>query len=326
MSDTCHSGCCGRLLAIAFALGFAPTGAAALDVWDAVVVHRFDATEAVQGVAVEPDASPGAAFFAIANSAIGKYDKRTGEKLGEWRSSEDLPLTHLNSGLVRDGKLYCAHSNFPQWPETSSVEIFDAHTLKHIESHSFGVYEGSLTWTDWRENDDLPEDGAWWACFAHYSERVNNNPRALPSSYTTVVKFDREWRRIGGWVFPPSVIERFEPHSSSGGGWSPDGLLAVTGHDRPEIYLLALPHSGSILRHVATVRAPVTGQAIAWDRSIPGVLYGIDRTKRQVVVCRVEPERYGKGAASGPAHTNPLRGQGLARGSGCPSRRFRVCL
>lgn len=286
------------LMSCALAIGQFSTASLAEEAWDASVIRRFDASEAVQGVAVEPNASPGAAFFAIANTAIGKYDKRTGRKLGDWRSSDQTPLTHLNSGMVRSGKLYCAHSNFPQWPETSSIEIFDTHTLTHVGSHSFGVYEGSLTWIDWRESQDSPDGGAWWACFAHYSERVNDNPRSLPSSYTTVVKFDRDWRRLGGWVFPSTVIERLEPHSSSGGGWNADGLLAVTGHDRPELYMLAVPRSGSILRHIATIRAPITGQAIAWDRAIPGVLYGIDRAKRQVVVCQVELENYEKDISS----------------------------
>lgn len=281
-----------------FLLAIGPLCALAEDALIATVIRRFDAAEAVQGVAVEPNASPEAAFFAISNKAIGKYDKRTGKKLGDWSSTEQLPLTHLNSGVVRDAKLYCAHSNFPQWPETSSVEVFDTRTLKHVASHSFGVYEGSLTWIDWRDRHDSHDGGAWWACFAHYSERVNDNPRALPSSYTTVVKFDRHWRRLGGWVFPSTVIERLEPHSSSGGSWNADGLLGVTGHDRPELYLLALPRSGSALRHVATVYLPITGQAIAWDPSNPGVIYGIDRGRRQIVVCRVDLESYGKDASS----------------------------
>lgn len=276
---------------VGFSLAIGPLCALAEDTWNATVIRRFDTAEAVQGVAVEPNTSPNAAFFAISNSAIGKYDKQTGKKLGEWRSSEKLPLTHLNSGVVRNAKLYCAHSNFPQWPETSSVEVFDPRTLKHVASHSFGVYEGSLTWIDWRDGRDSHDGGAWWACFAHYSERINDNPRALPSSYTTVVKFDRDWRRLGGWVLPASVIDRIEPHSLSGGGWGTDGLLAVTGHDRPELYLLALPHGGSVLRHIATVRAPITGQAIAWDRSSPGVVYGIDRSRHQVVVCQIKTER-----------------------------------
>ncbi|TWT98106.1 hypothetical protein Pla108_22630 [Botrimarina colliarenosi] len=254
---------------------------------DAEVLRRFDAPEAVQGVAVDGHAGEGAAFYAIANGAIGKYDKRTGKRLGGWRANDDLPLRHLNAGVVRDGRLYCAHSNFPQWPETSSVEVFDTATLRHIDSHSFGIDEGSLTWIDWRDDASEPDGGAWWAGFAHYSQHVNDNPRALPTPYTSLVKLDSRWRRLAGWVFPPEVLNRFAPHSSSGGGWGPGGLLSATGHDRPELYLLALPRCGSTLRLVETVALPIQGQAIAWDRSDEGVVYGIDRSKRQVIACRV---------------------------------------
>jgi hypothetical protein len=44
----------------------------------------------------------------------------------------------------------------------SSVEVFDARTLQHLESHSFGVDRGSLTWID------RAPDGSWWAGFANY--------------------------------------------------------------------------------------------------------------------------------------------------------------
>lgn len=275
--------CVSQFVTVVAALASVPA-----DADEATLLLRFDAPEAVQGVAVDD-----AAVYAIANSAIGKYDKRTGKRLDGWQADDATPLRHLNAGVVRDGRLYCAHSNFPQWPETSSVEVFDTQTLQHVDTRSFGIYEGSLTWVDWRDDKDEEEGGAWWACFAHYSERVNDNPRALPHTYTSLVKFDRRWRRLGGWVFPPEVLDRFAPHSSSGGGWvpgvggAPGGLLSATGHDRPEVYLLALPRSGATLRLVETASVPITGQAIAWDRSEPGVLYGIDRPRQQVVVARV---------------------------------------
>lgn len=138
---------------------------------DLNLIARFDAAEAVQAVAVD-----GGHFYAIANAAIGKYDKHSGKLTNLWRASDELPLRHLNAGVVRGGRLYCAHSNFPQFPETSSLEVFDAATLEHIDSHSFGIYEGSLTWVDRHDN-------AWWAVFAHYSRKVNETP--TPSRTTT---------------------------------------------------------------------------------------------------------------------------------------------
>ncbi len=179
-----------------------------------------------------------------------------------------------------DGKLYCAHSNFPHFPEASSVETWDTATLEHVGTHSFGIYEGSLTWIDWH-------DDAWWAVFAHYTEKVNDDPHAKDASWTALVRFDHDWRRTGGWAFPQEVIARFEPDSCSGGSWGADGMLYCTGHDRGELYALNLPRAGPVLRLVQTIGVPFTGQGFAWDRSEPGVLYGIDRPHQQVIVVRL---------------------------------------
>lgn len=238
-----------------------------------VEVRRYAAPEAGQAVAVDQ-----AHFFAITNSKIARYDRQTGEQTAVWSADEQRPLQHLNSGIVRDGKLYCAHSNYPEFPEASSIEVWDT-DLNHIDSHSLGVLEGSLTWIE-------PDDDGWWAVFAHYSKRVNENPHAKNNRWTTLVRFDKQWRRTAGWVFPQDVLDRFEPHSCSGGGWGPDGRLYCTGHDRGEIYQLELPTAGSTLRLTGTFRAPITGQGIAFDND--GHLLGINRARRQVVVARRE--------------------------------------
>ena len=242
------------------------------------VLKRFDAAEAVQAVAVD-----GSHFYAIANTVIGKYDKETGGLVARWKASDEASLRHMNAGIVLDGKLYCAHSNYPHFPEASSVEIFDTATLEHVGNHSLGIYEGSLTWIDWH-------DDAWWAVFAHYSSKVNDAPFAKPHAYTSLVKFDREWRRMAGWVFPEEVLDLFAPQSCSGGGWGPDGQLYCTGHDRPEIYQMALPQAGSALVLKRTIPVEITGQGVAWDKSRPGVLYGISRVKKQVIVSEVLAE------------------------------------
>lgn len=256
-----------------------------IEVVDCELVRRYSAPAATQAVAVDVEH-----FYAIGNSRIVKRRKEDGQVVARWSASDELPLTHLNSGLVRDGRLYCCHSNFPRFPETSSVEIFDAETLQHVDSHSFGIYEGSLTWIDWH-ND------AWWAVFAHYSKAVNDDPHSKSHAYTALVKFDRQWRRLGGWVFPNSILARFDPHSCSGGFWGPGERLCVTGHDRHEIYGLELPRAGSEMEWVSIIPAQVTGQGIAWEReegnesaedSLAVLLYGISRSKREVVVSRVE--------------------------------------
>jgi hypothetical protein len=52
--------------------------------------------------------------YAITNAAIGKYRKDTGERVGGWKESADGHIKHLNAGLILDGRLWCAHSNYPR--------------------------------------------------------------------------------------------------------------------------------------------------------------------------------------------------------------------
>lgn len=238
------------------------------------VLRKYSAAEANQGVAVD-----GSAFYAIANTTIARYDRKSGKRLALWKSTRAHRLIHLNHGIVRQGKLYCAHSNSPGVPATSSLEIFDAKTLKHVGTHSFGIYEGSLTWIDRHDN-------AWWAVFAHYSDKALRGG-GKTTKWTSLVKFDDKWRRLQAWVFPKTVIAKFEPYSCSGGGWGPDGRLYVSGHDAGELYVLTLPKAGSVLRHVETIPMPITGQAFAWDKSQPGVLFGINRPKKQVIAVKL---------------------------------------
>ena len=236
--------------------------------------QRYAAPEAGQAVAVDEQH-----FYAIVNSRIAKYDRQTGKRVAVWKADAERPLRHLNSGIVRDGKLYCANSNFPDWPETSSVEIWDTKTMQHIDSHSLGICaEGSLTWIE-------PVEEGWYAVFANYSKKVNDNPHAKTHRATQLVRYDKQWRRTAGWVFPKSVLDRFDPHSCSGGGFGPQGKLYCTGHDLGEIYQLEFPKAGSTLRLVETIAAPITGQGIAFgsDPSGKKSIWGIDRRKRQVV-------------------------------------------
>jgi hypothetical protein len=238
------------------------------------ILATFHAPEARQGVAADESH-----LYVISNHAIGKYDKSTQRRVARWECPEGEPLTHLNAGIVLDGKLYCAHSNYPGVPMTSSVEIFDTETLEHIGSHSFGVMAGSLTWLDRR-------DGFWFACFAHYGNRAAEPGR--DPSWTTLVKFDSDWRRLESWVFPPELVERFGDYSSSGGAFGPDGRLYVTGHDNPELYVLALPEAGSVLRWEDTVSIRAEGQAYGWDPSEPWTLYSIVKRERLVIKSQLE--------------------------------------
>ena len=244
-----------------------------------VEMARYDASEARQGVAVDEKY-----FYAIGTREIGKYEKATGKRVAKWQEKEDGSIIHLDSGVIVDGKLYCAHSNYPGIPMTSSVEIWDAGTLQHIDSHSFGVRWGSCTWVD-------RHDGHWWAAFAHYDKLKAKGLTDKGTEWTTLVKFDDQWQPLKTWHYPDQVIERFRPMSNSGGSWGPGGLLYATGHDRAELYALRPPRACSVLKLVAILPIGIRGQGIAWDRSDPGVLYGIDKDKREIIVFKYHPKK-----------------------------------
>lgn len=233
--------------------------------------REFEVAEAKQAVAVDSRY-----FYVINNSTITKHTKQDGRQVANWDGTKE-GITHLNSGVVIRGKLYCANSNYPEVPMTSSVEIFDAHTLQHIDSHSFGIAQhGSLTWLD-------QKDGYWWIGFAQYNGKNASEGRDV--RWTSLVKYSREWEQVEAWVYPKSLLDRFAPMSNSGGAWGHDGLLYVTGHDHPEVYVVKLPTSGYTLQHVATLPLSIAGQGIAIDRSVKDkrILWGINRAKRTVV-------------------------------------------
>ena len=210
-------------------------------------------------------------FYAVDNRAIGKYDKQTGKLVEKWEAPTDAPIMHLDSAMLMEGKLYAAHSNYPGWPMTSSVEIFDADTLEHVGTHNFGVRWGSLTWVDWH-------DGHWWMTFANYDQRIGPGQSAYGGKANTVmIQMTEGFEPVRSWTLPKEVLDRFEDMSNSGGSWGPDGFLYLSGHDPAEVYKMKLPEAGSVLELVEIVALNVRGQGIAWDRSQPGVIYGIIR-------------------------------------------------
>lgn len=242
-------------------------------------IASFDAANAKQAVAVDDRY-----VYAVNSFRITKHDKQTGEPLAEWkRKQHKTAIIHLDSGVVSHGRLYAAHSNWPHWPMTSSVEIWDTETMEHVGSHSFGIHRGSLTWLD-------RHDGFWWATFANY-DRVQKGATEPygHTANTQMVRMDDDFRILEAWVFPEDLLSKFKPMSNSGGSWGPDGRLYVTGHDLPEVYAIEIPDAGSTLNWVATLSLPdIEGQGIAWDRTaIEPILYGIQRSTRKLVWVRV---------------------------------------
>jgi hypothetical protein len=238
------------------------------DGWKHEELRRFKAAEAKQGVAVDAEF-----FYAIDNYAIGKYRKETGERIAGWDGGKGGRIQHLNAGMVLNGKLYCAHSNFPKLPEESSVEIWDTATMQPTGSHRFEAPPGSLTWA-------LPRSNEWFTCFAHY--KSTSDP-----AKSQVVRYDAEWKRLASWSFPPELVQRFDKNSSSGGGFGPENKLFVTGHDAKELYVLAIPETGSTLKWTATIPISAAGQAFNWDPVKPGEFWSINRGSREVIVSRI---------------------------------------
>lgn len=237
--------------------------------WGATVVEQigeFAVPEANQGVGVDDRY-----FYAVDNRAIAKYDKKTGKLVKKWEEKKDGPIEHLDSAMLMDGKLYAAHSNYPKWPMTSSIEIFDAERMEHIGTHSFGIQLGSLTWLDWH-------DGHWWAGFANYDRLLGPNKTPYGQKVNTVtVKYTKDFMPVQMWTLPKVILDKFEDMSNSGGSWGPDGFLYLSGHDPAEVYKMRLPKAGSVLEYVESIPMNIRGQGIAWDRSQPGVIYGIIR-------------------------------------------------
>lgn len=225
--------------------------------WNAV--RTVSAPEAVQAAAADDTD-----FFAISSTEIARYDRRTGLRTGVSRGAAQ----HLNSGVIWEGKLYCAHSNYPRTPELSELRVLDLKTLELTVHHDFGDFGGSLTWA-------VRHDGSWWCNFAHYGNR---------NAQTFLVRFDDAWKERGRWTYPASVIARLGTYSLSGGLWH-NGELLVTGHDDPLVFRLKLPEQGTELIPLGLQHVPFTGQGIAID-PLTGGLVGIHRARQELVLAR----------------------------------------
>lgn len=211
-------------------------------------------------------AADDAHVYAISSTEIARYDRFSGEPTG--RSTGEAQ--HLNSGFLFEGRLYCAHSNYPLTPELSQIKDLDLESLTLTTFHDFGDYGGSLTWV-------VRHDGGWWCNFARYG-RAN--------SETFLVRFDDEWRELQRWTYPDELIARLGNYSLSGGIWHEDALL-VTGHDDRVLFRLGVPEEGRVLQLVDEMEAPFTGQGIAAD-PVTGGLVGIDRRRRLIVFAEMD--------------------------------------
>lgn len=232
-------------------------------------LRRIPAEEARQGAA-----SDGRYVYAIDNSRIGKYRIADGQRVALW-TGDPAVVPHLNSCAVVRRELVCASSNYPAVPQASSVEVFDRATLRHLRSHRFGLTDGSLTALD-------RHGGAWWAVFAQYDGKGGTPGKDHRA--TRLVRFDDRFVQTGRWGLPPELLARLAPYSVSGASWSTAGVLALTGHDRPEVYFVTVPRRADTVKLERIVPIATEGQAIGWDPGRRKWLWSISRRDRAVVL------------------------------------------
>lgn len=238
------------------------------------VVHRIEAEHARQGVA-----SDGRNIYAVDNSAITRIAISSGKVTGEWTGDPEK-FPHLNSCTVVSSELVCAASNYPALPQLSTIEVFDLYALRHKRSISLGALPGSLTTLE-------RHDGAWWATFANYDDR--GTPAGRNHRDTFLARLNEDFMIDRLWGLPAPVLDLLAPKSISGASWGQNGLLYLSGHDKPEIYAMKLPEAGPVLDHVGTFSISTNGQAIDVDPKDPGLLWSIDRKSKVVVGSRLSP-------------------------------------
>ncbi len=221
-------------------------------------------------------------FYAVSNSTIAKYDKRSGERVGRRGKATRTTFPHINSCTVikvETVRSWCARTRTSRRCRSGAVSSSSIrrHFVTCAASRSARVVARSPG------SSDATAPGG--PLFANYDGKGGEAPR--DHRHTVLIRFDDEWRQTQSWSFPASVLERFVPMSSSGGGWGPDGRLYVTGHDHPELYILELPEAGAVLEHVGTISRTDRRPAIDWDESAPGELYGISRSGREIVRMKI---------------------------------------
>ncbi len=212
-----------------------------------------------------PEATQAAAaderfVYAIANKVVAKYDRATGRLLE--RSTGDA--THLNTGYFLDGKMYCAHSNFPSKPEHSEIKVLDPAKMVLLDGEGF-----------WRQRwqPHLGRAGRRPLVGAISRSTAKRMPKPISPSSTIGAK------SRGGFIRRGDQVVRREQRVvriwQDGRCWSPATTSA-------RCSVLTVPEEGRVLRHVATVAAPFTGQGFATDPKTGGLI-GIDRAQRQII-------------------------------------------
>jgi hypothetical protein len=276
-------------------LGVAVAACAVEVVADWKEVRSFPAEEARQAAAADEQF-----VYAITNRVVARYDRKSGRRVDVSTGEAQ----HLNSGYIHDGRLLCAHSNYPSVPEQSEIKVLDVKTMKLTTFHAFQDYGGSLTWV-------IRKDGQWWCNFAKYDDQ---------NAKTFLARFDDNWKETGRWTYPPEVIRQLNRYSLSGGLWRGDVLLA-TDHDHQRLYRLQLPEKGTRLHYLGSQSAPFTGQGIALD-PVSGGLIGINRARKRIVFAGQIPLEAKRSVRPRPATSQWMNRPVVELPTGMPHRYF----
>ena len=162
----------------------------------------------------------------------------------------------------------------------SSVEVFDPASLDHVQSHSLGMRdEGSLTWFD-RYRD------GWIAGFAHYDK--NGGVAFKDHSFSSVVTFDAEWRRTGGWLLPRARSSGWRPTPRREARSVPTGGSTCSATTGPRCMSSPADDGADADAH-RDHRLEVEGQAFSWAQDGTRTIFAIDR--RQHLVRTIELPR-----------------------------------
>jgi hypothetical protein len=222
-----------------------------------------------------PEATQAAAadehfLYAVSSTTIAKYDRLTFQRV-----AESAPKAHhLNSAYFHEGRLYCAHSNYPELPEKSELMSLDVATMHLSLAHDFGNYGGSLTWA-------VRHDGHWWANFARYDQNV---------AETFLAEFDNQWHELRRFTYPRELLSQLGAKYSLSGGLFRGDVLLVSGHNDPIIFRLRVPRNGAIMEMVDAQVVPFYGQGFAVDPVTKGLI-GVIRRDHHIVLAG-EPQQH----------------------------------
>ena len=109
-------------------------------------------------------------------------------------------------------------------------------------------------------------------------------------TFSSVVTFDAEWRRNGGWLFPQSTIDRMAAECGLGRRDRPRWLALSFGpRSSEDVHAFGRPPMGPTLIHIATIDLEVEGQAFSWAKDKTWTVFAIDRRKSLVRTIEIPP-------------------------------------